>query len=249
MHRFALFLLWTVSLTMGEAMPAPVEAAVGKLIADTDRWAYTQETRLYSLKGKPEEGATVERFDPSKAEADQWSLLLYKGRIPSESDRRSWGRQKQREVKRRERPLGEIIDFERASLSSENEATWTYRVPIKPSASRRLPSEKFFVVLQVGKTRGEVERVTVRTDEKFRLSGVSGLAVRVDRAEFDAQFKVVDELYAAQPSSITAEGSVRIAWLFRAGGRAEVAWKEFARVKPYRDRYDVKIGDVKALDF
>lgn len=247
---FLLGLCWSMTVSfLGAAMPAPVETAVGKLIADTDHWAYTQATRTYNLKGKVEEGPTLERFDPSKPDEDQWTLRLYKGRIPNDSDRKAWKKRKAREQRRRERSLGEIIDFERAALASENDGVWNYRVPIKPGASRRLPSEKFFVLLQISKARAEIERVSVRTEEKFRLSGVSGLAMRLDRAEFDAEFHVVDPQYAAQPKVITAEGAVRIAWLFRAGGRAEVTWGDFQRVKPFRDRYDVKVGDVKALDF
>ena len=97
-------------------MPAPLQAAVDKLIADTDHWAYTQEVREYSRRGEPEGGPTIERYDPSKPDEDQWSLRLYKGRIPSESDVRSWKRRKEREMRRRERPLGEVMDFDRAAL-------------------------------------------------------------------------------------------------------------------------------------
>lgn len=237
------------AVALRAAMPLPLERAVGKLIADTDRWAYTQEVRVSDLRGKPEDGVTVERFDPSKPEEEQWTLRLYKGHVPSESDRRAWKKQKAREARRREKPLGEIIDFERAALSSENDLVYTYRLPIKPGASRRLPSEKFFVLIQVDKARIEISHVAVKAEEKFRLSGLKGLAVRVDRAEFEAKFHVVDERYAAQPATLTAEGAVRVAWLFRTGGRAEVTWREFERVKPYKDRFDVQIGDVKALDF
>ncbi|MFN5559873.1 MAG: hypothetical protein ACK5CF_03820 [Opitutaceae bacterium] len=230
-------------------MPAPLQAAVDKLIADTDHWAYTQEVREYSRRGEPEGGPTIERYDPSKPDEEQWSLRLYKGRIPSESDVRSWKRRKEREMRRRERPLGEVMDFDRAALLEERGEAYVYRVPIKPGVSRRLPSDKFEVVVQVGKVRSEIERVTVRALGGFRLSGVAGLAARVDRVEIDAVFAVVDPAYAAQPSRINAEGAGKVAWVFRVGGRAEIAWSEVTRVKPYKDRFGVEIGDVKALDF
>lgn len=230
-------------------LPAPLLAAVDKLIADTDHWAYTQEMREYSRRGEPEGGPTIERYDPSKPDNEQWSLRLYKGRIPSDSDVRSWKRRKEREMRRRERPLGEVMDFAKAALVEERSEAFVYRVPIKPGVSRRLPSDKFEVFVQVGKVRTEIERVTVRATEAFRLSGVAGLAARVDRVEIDAVFAVVDPAYAAQPSRINAEGSARVAWLFRVGGRAEIAWSEVTRVKPYKDRFGVQIGDVKALDF
>jgi hypothetical protein len=230
-------------------MPAPLQAAVDKLIADTDHWAYTQEVREFSRRGESEGGPTIERYDPSKPDDEQWSLRLYRGQIPSEEDVRSWKRRKEREARRRERPLGEVMDFERATLVEEQPEVYLYRVPIKPGVSRRLPSDKFEVVVRVGKARSEIERVTVRATEGFRLSGVAGLAARVDRVEIDAVFGVVDPAYAAQPSRIIAEGAGKVAWVFRVGGRAEIAWSEITRVKPYKDRFGVEIGDVKALDF
>ena len=244
-----LFYLIGAMATLRAETPPPLEAAVQKLIADTDRWAYTQEVREFDKNGKAEPGPTLERYDPSKPESEQWTLRLYRGRIPTASDVQSWKRQKIRESRRRERPLGEIIDFDRAILAEDGEGAWIYRVPIKPGASRRLPEDKFYVLMQVDKIRQELTRVTVRTTEAFRLSGVAGLAAKVDRVEIDAQFGVIDAQYAAQPSLINAAGSGRIAWVFRVGGRAEVAWSEMERVKPYRDRFDVQIGDVKALDF
>jgi hypothetical protein len=245
----ALFLLAAMAAIVHAEVPAPLDQAVKKLVADTDRWAYSQEVREFDKNGKSDGGPTRERYDPSKPEDEQWTLQLYRGRIPTEADVRAWQRQKRREAKRRDRPLGEIIDFERAVLTEETELGWVYRLPIKPGASRRLPSDKFFVLMSVGKARMELENVSVRTTESFRLNGLAGLAAKVEGVEVDARFAVVDDAYAAQPSVITASGSARVAWVFRVGGRAEVVWTEFQRVKPYRDRYDVQIGDVKALDF
>jgi hypothetical protein len=42
---------------------------------------------------------------------------------------------------------------------------------------------------------------------------------------------------------INAEGAGKVAWVFRVGGRAEIAWSEVTRVKPYKDRFGVEIGD------
>jgi hypothetical protein len=246
---FAVLLLAAAATVVRADIPDPLDQAVKKLVADTDRWAYSQEVREFDKNGKSDGGPTRERFDPSKPEDQQWTLQLYRGRIPTETDVRAWQRQKRREAKRRERPLGEIVDFEQAVLTDETEAGWMYRLPIKPGASRRLPADKFFVLMKVGKKRMELESVSVRTTESFRLNGLAGLAAKVEGVELDARFAVVEETYAAQPSVITASGSARVAWVFRVGGRAEVAWTEFQRVKPYRDRYDVQIGDVKALDF
>lgn len=229
--------------------PAPLKAALDKLVADTDRWAYTQEIQEFDRSGKPEDGLTRERYDPSQPEGSQWTLVLYRGRLPSADDRATWERRKRREQRRRDRPLGEILDFARATLREESDASWSYLVPIKPGASRRLPAEKFTVQIDVGRARTEIERVRVWTNESFRLTGLTGLVARVDDVQIDARFSVVDPAYPAQPSTVQAAGSGRVAWLFPVGGKAEVGWTDFARVKPYRDRFNVEIGEVKALDF
>jgi hypothetical protein len=229
--------------------PAPLQAALDKLIADTDRWAYTQEIQEFDRSGRPEEGLTRERYDPSQPEGSQWSLLLYRGRVPTSEERSSWERRKRREERRRDRPLGEILDFPRATLREESAEAWSYLVPIKPRASRRLPAEKFTVQIDVSRARTEIARVRVWTNESFRLTGLTGLVAKVDDVQIDARFAVVDAAFPAQPATVQAAGSGRIAWLFPVGGKAEITWGAFARVKPYRDRFNVEIGEVKALDF
>lgn len=230
------------------AVPPPLDGALQKLIADNDRWAYSRTVQAFDRKGKPDGGLTIEHFDPSKHPDEQWTLRLLDGEIPSESDRARWRRQREREMRRRERPLGDIMELESAQLADETKSAWIYEVPIKPGASRRLPAEKFFVLVQVGKERGEVERVAVRIREGFRLNGLARVA-RLDNAEIDVKFAVVDPAYPAQPAIMTGVGSGSVAWVYRFGGGAEIRCEEYRRVKPYNDRFEVQIGEVKALDF
>lgn len=224
--------------------PAPLAEALKKLLADEGHWASTRTSRYFDKKGALER-TDVERHDPSVPDEHQWRLLLRNGRPPTVAEERSWRRTREREMRRRGRPLGAIMDFAAAALAEETRTHWVYSVPIKPGASRRLPAEKFYVLAQVSKERSELDRVAIRTTEAFRVAGVA----QVENVEADAKFGVIDGQYAAQPQSFTATGSAKIAWMFRVGGRLETEWSEFQRVVPYSSRFSVTIGELKALDF
>lgn len=224
--------------------PAPLAAALKKLMADEGYWASTRTSRYFGRDGKLER-TDVERHDPSVPDDQQWKLLLRDGRPPTVEEERSWRRTREREMRRRGRPLGAIMNMAAATLAEETRTHLVYFVPIKPGASRRLPAEKFFVLAQVSKDRGELDRVAIRTTEAFRVAGVA----RVENVEADAKFGVIDPQYPAQPQSFLATGTVNIAWLFRVGGRLETEWDQFQRVTPYASRFSVTVGELKALDF
>jgi hypothetical protein len=224
--------------------PGPLDAALRKLLADEGYWAYTRTIRVFDKDNRLER-TDVERYDPSQPDSGRWLLLLRNGRPPSEAEVRGWERQRRREMRRRGKPLGAILDFPAATLADDNRTHLIYSVPIQAGASRRLPAEKFFVLLQVHKERGEIDRLALRTTESFRVAGVA----RVDNVEADATFGVIAPEHPAQPVAATAFGEARVAWFFRVGGRAELAWSDFARVTPYDARFEVTIGDLKALDF
>ncbi len=248
--RSILLLLLVISPAFANAAddlagaPGPLATALTRLLADEGHWASTRTTRHFDRDGKLER-TDVERYDPSLPDDRQWTLRLRDGRPPSAGEERSWRRSRERETRRRGRQLGAIMDLSAATLAEETPTHWVYSVPIQPGASRRLPAEKFYVLAQVHKARSELDRVAVRTTEAFRVAGVA----RVENVEADVRFAVVDEGYAAQPATLVAAGSVRIAWLFRVGGRIETDWAAFERVEPYSSRFSVTIGELKALDF
>lgn len=227
------------------AMPALLETALGKLQADEDHWAYTQTTQAYDRKGAPDGGPTVERYDPSQPPAEQWRLLQWQGREPDERDLRRWEKRKLKEQKRREeKTLGEVMDFDRATVREETAAEVVFAIPLQPGASKRLPAEKFMVHMTVERAREVVTGFSLETTGSFRAMGVA----KIDSIEVSADFRTVDESYAPQPHAIQARGAGRVLF-FRVGGAAEIAWSDFKRVKPYNDRFEVRIGELKAFGF
>jgi hypothetical protein len=225
-------------------VPAPLAAALKKLVADDGRWAYTQTVEKFDRKGRPD-GVQVERFDPSRPEEEQWTLLLRDDREPNDREQRSFQRKKEREMRRREeKSLGEVIDFDRAVVVRADEAAVVYEVPLVPGASRRFPEEKFMVLMTVHPERETLEHFALKAREAFRMVGVA----RIDRVEIDVSFAVVDPAHAPQPRMIAASGAGRVLF-FPVGGSAEITWTDFKRVTPWKDRFVVEFGELKVLDF
>lgn len=260
MRRFFFIFLWASALAGAtpadpspatavspelEGLPAPLAAALQKLMVDDGHWAYTQTTQVFDRAGRPEEGPQVERFDPSQPEEEQWTLLQRKGRPPTDREVRAWKRKKEKELRRREeKSLGEVLDFARATVIRKEGPADVYEVPLKPSASRRFPAEKFVAYLTVNRERLQLERFGLRARESFRMVGVA----KVEKVEIDAQFATVDPQYAPQPQVIQASGAGRVLF-FRVGASAEIKWTDFKRVTPYNDRFVVELGELKVLDF
>ncbi len=225
-------------------VPAPLAAALKKLVADDGRWAYTQTVNKFDRKGRPD-GVQVERFDPSLPEEEQWRLLSRDGRPVTDQAQRTFQRKKDREMRRREeKSLGEVIDFERAQAVTTTAEEIVYEVPLQKDASRRFPEEKFTVFMTVQPERETLEHFVLRAREAFRMVGVA----RIDKVEIDARFQSVEAAFVPQPSVITASGAGRVLF-FRVGGSAEITWTDFKRVKPYKDRFVVEFGELKVLDF
>ncbi|MCB1104016.1 MAG: hypothetical protein H7A44_00810 [Opitutaceae bacterium] len=227
------------------AVPALLEEALQKLQADENHWAYTQTTQVYDRKGEVDGGVTVERFDPSLPYDQQWTLLQQDGREPTAREERSWRKRKDREMKRREeKSLGEIMDLERAREVERYAGQVVFEVPLQPGASRRLPAEKFAVLMAVDEASATLSEFMLKTTDSFRALGVA----KVDRIEIKADFATVDPQYVPQPRRIFASGAGRLLF-FRVGGSAEITWTDFKRVKPYEDRFEVQIGELKVFGF
>ncbi|MCF7761364.1 MAG: hypothetical protein K9M98_12765 [Cephaloticoccus sp.] len=233
-------------LALGRAaVPPLLDAAVRKLQADEDHWAYTQTTMAFDRAGKAKERVTVERYDPSRPVAEQWSLLQWQGHEPTAGEMRTWKKRKDREQKRREeKTLGEIMDLGRAHAVSVSESEVVFEVPLLPGASQRLPADKFVVLMTVDPARETLQGFNLKTLEPFRAMGVA----KIERIEIEARFHLIDERYAPQPGHILAHGTGKLLF-FRVGGGAEITWSDFKRVKPYQERFEVKIGEMKAFGF
>jgi hypothetical protein len=235
-------------------MPALLDEALGKFARDTDRWAYTQTLVEKDDKGRVVSEAVV-RFDPSKPYAEQYTPLAINGRAPSERQFRKYRRQGEQRAERHDRAeregttsvrktLGELMDLAQATVAGETPRSVTYEVPLKKEGNRRLPPEKFLVTAQVDRERRVFENITVKLRSPIR----EALVVKIKTGEGWLEFATVDPKYAPVLASIRGGGSGSI--LFVPVGRTyELKRESFQRVKPYDERFGVKIGPLKAIDY
>jgi hypothetical protein len=247
MSRRALaFLLLLPLVPARAAVPALLNDAIQKLIADEDHWAFTQTAQLYDKNGRADAGPTVERYDPSKPFDAQWSLLVYRGHAPSAAETDAWSRFKLKQMKHHgEKTLGDVLDLEHASVVVEDAARTTFLIPIQKNASTRFPADRLEVFMDVDRVQRALRAFSLRPKGPFRIAGL----VKVEGGEVDGRLEVVQANYA--PALVWARGNGRghILGLFRVGMAEEVSYRDFKRVRPYNDRFEVKIGDVRALNF
>jgi hypothetical protein len=226
--------------------PALLSQAIQKLIADEDHWAYTQTTQKLDGSGRPEGGPTVERYDPSKPIGQEWQLIKYAGHAPSELETRVWHYQKGKSTKHHgEKTLGDVLDLDHAGISVETPAAATFLVPILKGASDRFPADKLEVFMSVDRRLGALTSFSVRPKEPFRFAGV----VKVVSGDLEGRLGVVKENTTPALVWWRGSGKLRIMGLIPVGIAREASYADFRRVTPFNDRFQVKIGDIKALNF
>jgi hypothetical protein len=226
--------------------PGLLAGAIQKLIADEDHWAFTQTTLRFDKSGKPEGGPTVERYDPSKPVDEEWQLVLYSGHAPTELEAHIWRWQKEKAMRHHgEKTLGDVLDLDHATLASETPVSATYLVPILKDASERFPADKLEVFMSVDKQLGALTSFSLRPKEPFRIGGV----VKVESGDLEGRLDVVKD--NTTPALVWWKGSgrLRILGLIPVGIGRQASYADFKRVTPYNSRFEVKIGDVKALNF
>ncbi len=222
-----------------------LDAAIQKLQADEDHWAFTQSTQEFDRHGNPKEGVNIERYDPSQPVAQQWTLLQWKGHEPKARELRSWKKRKAKELKRKDdKTLGDVMDLERARAVGESAGEVIFEIPLLPGASKRLPEDKFVVHMTVDPVKQTLQAFNLKTLGSFRAMGVA----KIENIEIEARFHTIDEQFAPQPERVFARGSGKL-FFFRVGGAAEIIWSDYKRVRPYMDRFEVKIGELKAFGF
>jgi hypothetical protein len=242
-------------------VPPLLMDALDKVAANFDRWAYTETQMMTDEHGVPQP-QTVMRFDPSKPYAEQYTALKIKGKPPTEKQiqgLRKRGEKRAEKFAKQEAegkaPGSELprfkmgsstasIDLAHAIIASENADSVTYEVPLRNDGRGTLPVEKFQLFARVNRTTHAFENVALKVRSAFRVK----LVVKVKSGEGSIDFGVVDP--AHDPVPVTASGDASATILFmKFGGGFEVKRTDFVRVKPYSERFGVKIGPMKAMDF
>jgi len=140
--------------------------------------------------------------------------------------------------------IGELMDLDRATLASEDATFAVFDVPLKKDGSSGLPSDKIRLLVRIHKPTHTFDRIDGVLQKSFR----SALVFKAKSGEGHIVFTSVDPLYPPVITSIagTGTGSIFFVKLTRS---YELSRTEFRRVKPYSDRFKVKLGPLKTIDF
>jgi hypothetical protein len=221
-----------------------------KVADDLRRWAYTEHRVIRDSKGRIKSEQVV-RYDPSQPYGEQWTPLKIDGREPSAREQAKFRRkgedsdpQKPVTPRRRYPSLGEAIDVNRSSIAEETPTHWVFEIPLRTVGNDRFPPEKFRVQARVRKEGQLLENISVLLRESFR----SMLVVKVKSGDASLEFTQVDPKHP--PTLVAAEGDADWSVLFIGSGRSfDLKRTELKHVKPYDERFEVKIGTLKAIDF
>ncbi|MEI6107719.1 MAG: hypothetical protein WCR49_11975 [Opitutae bacterium] len=222
--------------------PPLLAEAIRKSALDSERWAYTQTTVSKNREGAVKE-ETVVRYDPSLPYEEQWTPLKLDGKEPTERQIKNLREEHDKRRKNR-RALGELLDLARATVVEETATTVTYEVSLIKTDNQRLPPDKFRVTARVNKERQALENVAVRLREAFRLM----MILKLTSGEGDMDFTSIDPQYAPPITALRVGGEGSIL-LVKVGGNYSSTRTDFKRVKPYSERFKVKLAPMKFLDY
>jgi hypothetical protein len=222
--------------------PEPLAAAIRAYGRDAGRWAYTQHIIQYDRKGRVEQ-EQLARFDPSQHYDVQWTLLQQNGKEATESQAKKF-RKERTKMSGNRRTLGELLVLKEAKLVREDDGELVYEVPLKKDDNNRLPPEKFEVLVTLNRGAQTLRAIDVQLKKSWRVVGV----VNVKSGEAHLGFETVKPEHGPTVTRIVGEGRATIL-LVPVGAKAEVKRSDFKRVTPYDERFNVKIGPLKTIDF
>lgn len=223
-------------------VPKPLAAAFRAFGRDANRWAYTQHLVVYNSKGKVQDEQVV-RFDPSQHYDVQWTMLTKNGQPATEAQIKKHRRQMEKRTKNR-RTLGELLQLKQATLASETETDFVYEVPFAPDKDIKFPPEKFQIFITVDRATQTLRALDVKLRESLRVVGV----VKVKTGEARITFAPVVAPHGPAITSVAVAGSGSVLFV-PLSSRTEAKRTEFERVTPYDDRFTVKPGPLKMIDF
>ncbi|MDB6167226.1 MAG: hypothetical protein JWM88_90 [Verrucomicrobia bacterium] len=244
-----------------ENVPPLLFDALGKVARSFDRWAYT-ETRVTTTDKGVVKGETVIRFDPSLPYAEQFRPLKIEGKEPTSRQLKEYrtrgekrGERLAKEEEEGKAPGSTIprfginggtasIDLAHAVVVAESAESVTFEVPLRNDSRATIPVEKFQLLARVGRQQRAFENVALKVRSPFRLK----LVIKVKTGEASLDFAEVDPRFPPALTKVTGDGTASLMFV-RLGASFDLVRTDFKRVKPYSERFGVKIGPLKALNF
>jgi hypothetical protein len=242
--------------------PSLLGDAFNKLMANQGHWAYTQTQTVTGLTVGLQR-ATVFQVDPSRTYAEQFVPVAIEGKPPTSGDRQEFRGIGERVAKRRLRDeqdskehSGDELhlslnfqvvtpDLAHATVLSEDEKSVTYEVPLRTRAGASSEAfDTFQVTARVSKQRREFEHATFRQRAAMRVD----LLAKVSDAQIDCEFTSVDGRFPAVITRETQQATVRLLFMKRLL-KYEMSRGDFRRVTPFDERFGVKLGPIRTIQF
>lgn len=227
-HPFFLFLCVLSSFASAATRETDslLQEAVEDWLGERDHWAFTQRAVEYD-GGKPRE--RVERYDPSRAGNDRWTLLTIDGQPPTPRQHEAWAKKKFRKPRRRmDTPLGDFFDFKDVKVLSQTPTLVHYEVPLRGDKNWLFQADKVKVVVTVNKETRALQHLTADVREPVKV--LLGLA-KITDGRLDLSFLQFDDDATPGPESAQPTGSAHMK-MSKFGERAEFTWSDFKRVTP-----------------
>lgn len=227
-------------------VPAPLAEALRSYGKDAPRWAYTQRF-VERDRGGRENESWVARFDPSQHYDVQWTLLEKGGKPVTDSQQTRFRKERAKLEQKGRVRLGEALDVRRAVLvpdQPDSVELLTYEVPLRPIEGSPFPPEKFQVVVKVERAKHALRAIDLKLRDRVRVA----LVLNVKAADAHIEFAAVRPDAGPAIARISGGGAGTVMFL-PVGGRIEATRSDFKRVTPYDDRFVVKPGPLRTIDF
>lgn len=246
-------LLLSLVVPLRADLPTLLNDALENANRDRGRWAYTESDVEKDGSGKLMHSSVV-RNDPSKPYAEQLTPIEIDGKPPTDRDFKKYRAQGERrapkndnsQVEKPRKPgsrLSDYIDPNQITVSAEDAQTITYELGLKKNDNFEFPPEKFQAFARVNKEHRALERVSVQLRSSFRFK----MLLKLKSAAVSIEFATLDPQYGTVRTTIHASGSASILFV-TIGGSDDITRSDFKHVKPFDERFNVKIGPLKALD-
>ncbi len=228
------------------------------------RWAYTETHYSQSSDGK-KGPRTVIRFDPSLPFAQQRVLVERDGHAPTEKDLKAWAEEQQKYARRQEKILKsggsvevgaddfririhseEVVPLiSGAAVVSENESSITYEIPMRRAGGTDQPLyQRHSLTARVGKRLQQFEHAELRQLALLRVGAgkyYDGLS-SIDFGSPDPRFPTVQFITTNEVSNKPLFGGP-----YRS--RSVQERSDHKHVTPYDERFGVKIGPIRTIEF
>lgn len=226
-------------------VPKPLAAAFRSFGRDAHRWAYTARTVTRNRRGRIVQDQ-VARYDPSLHYDEQWTLLLQEGKEATDKQVQEH-RKRKLKLDRKRKTFGELLELKQAVElpgSPEGPGVIVYAVPLSREGNDRFPVDKVEVLVRISAPGHELLGLEMRLREAVRAAGVA--KIKSGTASFG--FVTPQEEFGPALARVKLDLTASVLF-FPVEQHTEEARTEFKRVTPYDDRFTVKPGPLKMIDF